>query len=180
MDGLFTILTIPLFPVFLLIGFLVMVFAGLLSLWQWLTTSKSDLQKQDILEAENRNKQWEPFISTNSIRIEQQLAGSLPWDSGDYLHLKSSPTISYLTDKLFGDWLLVDFGGVFLQKWNDARNINCDLVFIDCDTLKVTELQKSLPTKHWTTEKINPDEIKITFIGADNDLTYIVKRVEVT
>jgi hypothetical protein len=180
-DGLLTILTIPLFPTFLLIGLLVMVFAGLLSLWQRLTISKADLQKQkqEILETERQNKQWRVFTSTNHIQIQQQHAGSLPWDSGDYLYLKSNPTIPYLTDKIFGDWLLVEFGGVFLQKWNDTRNINCDLIFVDFGTLKVTELKKGLPTKHWTTEKINPDEIKFTFTTTDNNLTYIVKGTEV-
>lgn len=158
-----------------------MLFAGLLSLWQRLTISKDDYQKQkqDVLETESKSKQWGIFTSTSNVLIEQQLAGSLPWDSGNYLHLKSNPTISYLTNKLFGDWLLVDFGGVFLQKWNDTRNINCDLVFIDFDTLEVTVLQKSLPTKHWATEKVSPNEIKFTFTTADNDLTYIVKRTEV-
>ncbi|UKJ06950.1 hypothetical protein [Solitalea lacus] len=180
-DGLLSILTIPLYPIFLLFVLVVMLFAGLLSLWQRFTTSKEDLQKQkqEILEIENRNKQWNVFTSADSVLIEQQLAGSLPWDSGDYLNLKSNPPISYLTDKLFGDWLLVDFGGVFLQKWNDTQKINCDLVFIDFDTLKVTELETRLPTKHWTTEKLNPDEIKFTFTTADIDLTYIVKRTEV-
>jgi len=180
-DGLLTVLTIPLYPIILLFGLVVMVFAGLLSPWQRLTTSKEDIQKQkqDIRETESQSKKWSIFTSTNSVHIEQQLAGSLPWDSGDYLYLKSNPAISYLTDKLFGDWLLVDFGGVFLQKWNDTRNINCDLVFIDFDNLKVTVLQESLPTKHWTTEKINPDELRFTFTTADSDLTYIVKQTDV-
>jgi hypothetical protein len=180
-DGLLTILTIPLYPIILLFGLVVMILAGLLSLWQRLTTSKAELhkQKKDIIETETQSKKWGVFTSTNSVLIEQQLAGSLPWDSGDYLYLKSNPTISYLTDKLFGDWLLSDFGGVFIQKWNNTRNINCDLVFIDFDTLKVTVLQKGLPTKHWTTEKINPDEIKFTFTTVDNDLTYIVKQTDV-
>jgi hypothetical protein len=177
-DGLLTILTILLYPVILLFGVVILLFAGLFSIWQRLTTSRKDFkkEKQDILETENRKKQWCIFSSTNNVLIEKQLAGSLPWDSGEYLYLKSNPTISYLTDKLFGDWLLVDFGGVFLQKWNDTRNINCDLIFIDLDTLKVTVLQKKIPTKHWTTEKLSPDEIKFTFSTADNDLTYIVKQ----
>jgi hypothetical protein len=178
-DGLLTILTIPLYPVVLLFGLLVMFFAGLLSIWQRLTRSKDDLQKQKQDTLETESKQWSVFTSTNSIHIEQQLAGSLPWDSGDYLYLKSNPTVSYLTGKLFGGWLLADFGGVFLQKWNDTRNINCDLIFIDYNTLKVTELKTHIPTKHWTTEKLNPDEIKFTFTTADNDLTYIIKRTEV-
>lgn len=179
-DGLLIILTMPLYPVVFLFGLFVMFFAALFSLWQRLTTSKAEIQKQknDILETGSDSKQWGIFTSTSTVLIEQQLVGSLPWDSGSYLHLKSTPTISYLTNKLFGDWLLVDFGGVFLQKWNDTRNINCDLVFIEFTNLEVTVLQKSLPTKLWTTEKISLTEIKFTFTTEDNDLTYIVKRTE--
>jgi hypothetical protein len=84
-----------------------------------------------------------------------------------------------LTNKIFGNWLLIDFGGVFLQKWNDTRNINCDLVFVDFNTLRVRVLQKQVPTKHWATEKINPDEIKFTSTTAKSELIYIVKLTEV-
>ncbi len=180
-DRLLTFLIIPLYPIILLFGLLFMVFVGLLSLWQRLTTSQEDLQKQqqEMLEVERQNIQWSIFTSTNHVRIEQQLAGSLPWNSGDYLFLKSNPPIHYLANKLFGDWLLVEFNGVFLQKWNDTRNIDCDLIFIDFDTLQVTELQYKIPTKHWSTEKINADEIKFTFTTPDNDLTFIVSRTEI-
>jgi len=181
MDGLLTVTTILFYPIILLFGLLVMLFAGILSLWQRLTIRKENLKetKLDTVKSENKNKEWKIFTSTEHVLIEQKLAGSLPWDSDDYLYLRSNPTISYLTDNIFGDWLLVDFRGVFLQKWNDTRNINCDLVFIDFDTLNVSILQKNLPTKHWTTEKINADEIKFTFTTSDNDLTYIVSRTEV-
>ncbi|NBW28035.1 MAG: hypothetical protein EBR38_05650 [Flavobacteriaceae bacterium] len=83
-DGLLTILTIPLYPIILFFGLFVMIFSGLLSLWQKLTLSNVDLQKRDILEAETQIKKWNVFVSTNKIHIEQQLAGSLTWDSGDY------------------------------------------------------------------------------------------------
>ena len=180
-DGLLTVITILFYPIILLVGLLVMPLAGLLSLWQRLTLRKEVLQetKLDTVKSENKNKEWQVFTSTNHVLIEQKLAGSLPWNSGDYLYLRSNPTISYLTDNIFGDWLLVDFRGIFLQKWNDTRNINCDLVFIDFDTLKVSVLQKNLPTKHWKTEKTNANEIKFTFTTSDNDLTYIVKRTEI-
>jgi len=178
-DGLLTVITILFYPIILLFGLLFMLFAGILSLWQRLTIRKDNLQKTKLDTEKSENKQWQVFTSTNHVLIEQKLAGSLPWNSGDYLYLRSNPTISYLTDNIFGDWLLVDFRGIFLQKWNDTRNINCDLVFIDFDTLNVSVLQKNLPTKHWTTEKINADEIKFTFTTSDNDLTYIVKQTEI-
>ena len=180
-DGLLNVITILFYPIILLFGLLVMLFAGILSLWQRLTIKKDDLQKTklDTVKSENINKQWQVFTSTNHVLIEQKLAGSLPWNSGDYLYLRSNPTISYLTDNIFGDWLLVDFRGIFLQKWNDTRNINCDLIFIDFETLNVSILKENLPTKHWKTEKINADEIKFTFTTSDSDLTYIVSRTEV-
>ena len=147
LDGLLTVITILFYPIILLFGLFVVFLAGLLSLLQRLTLRKEVLQetKLDAVKSENKNKEWQVFTSTNHVLIEQKLAGSLPWNSGNYLHLRSNPTISYLTDNIFGDWLLVDFRGIFLQKWNDSRNINCDLVFIDFDTLNVSVLQKTCP-----------------------------------
>ncbi|MFZ4726125.1 MAG: hypothetical protein ACOYMD_11840 [Paludibacter sp.] len=180
-DGLLTVITILFYPIILLIGLFVMLLAGLLSLWQRLTIRNEVSQetKLNTVKTANNDKEWQVFTSTDYFLIEQKIAGTLPWDSGDYLYLRSNPTISYLTDNIFGDWLLIDFRGVFLQKWNDTQEINCDLAFIDFDTLNVSVLQKNLPTKHWTTEKINADEIKFTFTTSDNDLTYIVSRTEV-
>ncbi len=165
-DGLLTILTIPLYPILLLFGLLIMLFLGGIAIWQRVTTSEEDVQKekQAILEEESKRNQWTTFTSADNILINRQLAGSLPWDSGDYLHLKSEPPIAYLEDKLFGDWLLVGFGGVFLQRWNDPRKINCDLIFIDYSTLKVTEIKVGLPTKNWTAERLNAEEIRFSLV----------------
>ncbi len=133
-------------------------------------------EKLKKVESESENKQWSVFTMTPHVKIDKQVAGSLPWDSGDYYYLKSNPEIEYFKNKLFGEWNLMDFDGVFLQKWNDTRNINCDLAFIDFDTLKVTELKTNISTKHWETEKINENEIKFTFSTSDSDLIYIIDR----
>jgi hypothetical protein len=176
-DRLLKILAIPLYPIILVLGLLLMVFVGIISLWQRLTAKRKKLQKQvDEIQGIGVNKLWTVFTSTDDIFIERKLAGTLPWDGGDYLYLKSNPTIPYLTDKIFGDWLVVAFDGVFLQKWNHTRNINCDLVFIDFRTLQVTELKNGLPTRHWTAKKTNSDEIEFTFTTEGDDLTYIVRR----
>ena len=174
-DGL---LVFILYPLVLVFGLLAMCFVGLLSFWQNVTSSKKELQEVEEMKLEitNENKQWSIFTTAPNVAIEKQLAGRLPWDSGDYFYLKSRPEIEYLNNRLFGDWLLVAFGGVFLQKWNDTRNINCDLAFIDLDTLKVTELKANIPTKHWETEKINENEIKFTFSTSNSDMVYIINR----
>lgn len=176
----FTILSIPLYLLVIVLGLFIMVFAGLSSLFQRLTTSTQDLQQQrrNIVETEEQSEPWSIFTSADDVLIEQQLAGSLPWNSGDYVYLKSTPTIPYLTDKIFGYWLLVQFGGLFLQKWNHPRNINCDLVFIDFTTLKVVELQKGLPTKDWVAKKVRDDELKFTFRTSGGELTYTVRRTD--
>jgi hypothetical protein len=89
-------------------------------------------------------EQWSIFITLDNLNIIKQLAGSLRWDSGDYFNLESDPEIPYLEDKYFGDWFIADFGGVFLQKWNYPGIVDCDLIFIDNDSLKVVELQKNI------------------------------------
>lgn len=167
---------------FLVFGLFILVAIGLFLLFQRLTTSTQDLQqqRQNLVETEEQSEPWSIFTSADGVLIEQQLAGSLPWNSGDYVYLQSTPTIPYLTDKIFGYWLLVQFGGLFLQKWNHPRNINCDLVFIDFTTLKVVELQKGLPTKEWTTEKVHDDELKFTFRISGGELTYTVRRTDLT
>jgi hypothetical protein len=171
-----SLLVFFLYPLVLVFGLLAMCFVGLLSFWQKLTNSKKELQEAEEMKFKitNESKHWSIFTMMPNVAIEKQLAGSLPWDSGDYFYLKSSPEIEYLNNKLFGDWLLVASGGVFLQRWNDTENINCDLAFIDLDTLKVTELKTDIPTKHWETEKVNENEIKFTFSTLKADLVYII------
>ena len=152
--------------------------AGIISMWQWITTSKEELkkQKQEILEFENQRKEWRNFVSTDKVIVEKQIVGSLPWDSGDYLHLKSVPRIFELENQIFGDWMLLDFGGVFLQRWSNKSYPFCDLLFFDINTLKIKVLLEQLPTKEWKTEKLNQDKIKFTFTTAENETTYIVER----
>src|SRR4051812_49415776 len=104
------------------------------------------------------NEQWSIFFTSPGLTVERKLAGELPWDSGDYLYLRATPEIAYLTNKIFGDWSLIDLGGVFLQKWNHARNINCDLIFLDISSSSVIELKANIPAKDWSTEKLNEDE----------------------
>jgi len=116
-DALRNILMLLLFPIILAIGLIIMFFAGLFSLGQRLTISKKDRQ---IAESNEKitfelQQQWSAFTSVDDLAIQKQFAGSLPWDSGDYFYLYSRPEIAYFEDKLFGDWLYVEFNGVFLQ-----------------------------------------------------------------
>jgi len=103
----------------------------------------------------------------------------LPWDSGECFYLDSDPEIPYLYDKYFGDWLIVDFDGVFLQKWNNILGTYCDLVFIDADTLEVIEFKKNIPSKNWVNEKTSSGEIKFTFKTIGIDITYMISRAEI-
>jgi hypothetical protein len=158
-----------------------MLVAGLYSVWQHLnTTSKAVLggESQEPNKIENHDAEWKIFMSSKYIKIDQQFAGSLPWDSGDYVHLKSNPVIPYLDNKIFGDWFLIDFGGVFLQKWNDTRNISCDLIFIDFDGFSATELKSCLPTKDWESEKLSTGEVKFTFLTSDAEVVYLVEQID--
>ena len=113
-DALRNILMLLLFPIILAIGLIIMFFAGLLSLGQRLTSGKKDrqIEKDNEIERLKLQNQWSIFVSVDDLSIQKQFAGSLPWDSGDYFYLYSQPEIAYFEDKLFGDWLYVEFSGV--------------------------------------------------------------------
>lgn len=129
---------------------------------------------------ERLKTQWGFFYKNDKVKIEEQLAGSLPRDSGDYLYLRSTPSIPYLSQKIFGDWFLVDFEGIFLQKWNNTNDLNCDLIFIEFDTLNASVIKNKIPSKAWTTEKLNKSEIKFTFMTENEDLVFLVTQKELS
>ncbi|MDN3582124.1 hypothetical protein [Mucilaginibacter flavus] len=171
-------MAILLYPIIVLFGIVVMLFVVPLSIWQKLTTSKAqklENKKAEALQIEKEN-QWSVFFENQTFTIHQKIAGSLPWGSGDYIHLHSTPTIPYFDGKIWGEWFLVDFGGIFLQRWNHERNIDCDLVYISFDTLEVNLLKQNIPTKHWNTQKSDENEIEFTFSTNNSDITYAVQR----
>ncbi|MCB0541521.1 MAG: hypothetical protein KDE33_28705, partial [Bacteroidetes bacterium] len=55
------------------------------------------------------------------------------------------------------------FGGVFLQKWHDIRNINCDLLFIDFETKEIITLLENIPTRFWSAKIKKQNEIEFEF-----------------
>jgi len=59
-------------PIIILVGLAIMLFAMLLSLWQRLTGSKGDRQKQK--QQELKKEQWAYFTSVNDLEIEKNLA----------------------------------------------------------------------------------------------------------
>ncbi|MDP4268813.1 MAG: hypothetical protein Q8909_01670 [Bacteroidota bacterium] len=174
-----SILTIPLYVVIIPISILVLVFIGLVSFLQRLTSTKENINRSDKFNSETDIEKWSTFTSTKEIIIKQKPAGSLPWNSGDYLYLKSEPEITYLNDKYFGDWLLVDFEGIFLQKWNSIEKITCDLIFIDYKSYDVIILKENIPSRFWKTEKLHSEQIQFTFTTTENELNYIVHIKEI-
>jgi len=180
-EVLLKVCTILLFPVLLLVGLLIMLFAAVISLWQQLTISKDEQQKRREEETTMLalKQQWSIFTILNEITIKKQFAGSLPWDSGDYFCLESDPEIFYLQDKYFGDWFVIDFGGVFLQKWNYPGIVNCDLVFIDSTSLRVIELQKHILSKSWSSVKTDSNEIRFEFLLGNSSSIYEIGLEEI-
>jgi hypothetical protein len=180
LNGLYKVLAIVLFPLILVVGLIIILFAGLLSIWQTITSTKEEREKnkQEKIRLEGLKTNWGFFYKNDKVKIEEQLAGSLPRDSGDYLHLRSTPTIPYLTQKIFGDWFLVDFDGIFLQKWNNTNDINCDLIFVEFASLNVAVIKAKIPSKDWTTEKLDKNEIKFTFMTENEDLIFLVTQQE--
>jgi len=155
-DVFLNILIIIMYPLILIGGLLVMAVAWLLSLFQ------KPINKPDIQTIANADE-WRIFLTDPKVTLYQKFEGSLPWDSGDYLQIKSDPEIEILKDKLFGDWCFKAFNGIFLQQWHDKKALNCSLIFIDAN-LKVTEVKDNIQGKNWTARIINDAEAEFTFI----------------
>jgi len=180
-DALRNILMLLLFPIILAIGLIIMFFASLLSFWQRLTTSKKDrqIEKENEIERLKLQNHWSIFALVDELVIQRKFGGSLPWDSGDYLNLYSDPKIPYLEYKPFGDWLYVEFNGVFLQRWSDNTATTCNLVFIDAESLQVIELLQDIPTRNWIVKKTDLNILEFTFETEQAKSTYSVDLKEI-
>lgn len=180
-DALRNILTLLLFPIILVVGLVVMFLVGLLSFWQRLTTSKKEQQLETENEAKRLElqKQWSVFTTVNNLVINNQFGGSLPWDSGNYFYLKSEPKISYLDNKIFGDWFYTEFDCVFLQQWNDTTGSSCDLIFIDTISLRVFELMNDIPSRWWTAKKLDTEAVEFNFTTAQYESAFILDLQEI-
>lgn len=115
---------------------------------------------------------WSVFIDNPKIEINKCLAGSLPWDSGYYYFFNSSPNIEYFHGKMFEDWFLLKFDGIFLKRWLNNPGLESDLIFLDLVTYKIHELKK-WRTRSWSVIT-SPDEIQFYFKRPEEITTFIV------
>lgn len=143
-----------------------------------MTKEEEEKIRQIKVREKSLKDRWSFFYKNERLKIEEQIAGSLPHDSGDYLRLRSFPEIEYLNNKIFGDWFLIQFDGIFLQRWNNERRIICDLVFIDFEGLNVSIIKTGIPTKVWKTEKVSESEVKFSFLSENEEVIYLVRQTE--
>ena len=111
--------------------------------------------------------EWGIFFQTHNLFIYHRFAGTLPWDSSDYMYFKTYPEITFFNGKLFGDWQFIAFNGLFLQQWHDTKATTCSLLFFDLETHTVTQVKNNLPTKNWTAQLINGQEAQFTCTGTN-------------
>lgn len=138
--------------------------------------SRKNKLKSRAFSSSKGNNQWSLLYGRGTISVEQSLAGTLPWNSGDYLYLRSTPPILFLENKIFGDWCHYAFYGLFLQQWHHERDISCSLVFINFATLEVIVVKDSILTKDWAVASVDEQTITFTFINHNHSEEYTVTR----
>jgi len=149
-NGLLEVLSVILYPFIIVGGLLVMVFALLLSIYQRLTTTKSNRQADKFVNLQDKamEKPWEILTETNKIKLYQQYCGEIRFGP-IYLKLKSSPTIETLSGKIFGTWFFCYQNGIFLQQWNSTDKANSNLIFVDTDTFDTKIIRENIPSVLW-------------------------------
>src|SRR5437763_1594171 len=76
-NGLLQILSVILYPIALLVGLFIMLFAIIVSIFQWFTSTKAqrDADKINDEQAKTIEKQWTLLTEQNGIKLYQQYAG---------------------------------------------------------------------------------------------------------
>lgn len=149
LNGLLTFLTIIFFPIILVVGLLLMIFAGILSFFQKLIMSKDEKEKMNFdLKTNTHNDQWTIWTTINGLKIFQKFEGEIRFGPA-YFALKSDPTIRGLQGDRFGDWFFQYQNGIFLQKWNSIDRPNTNLLFVDSDTRETLTIEKNIPSVLW-------------------------------
>ena len=170
-SGLLSILSVVLYPIILLIGLLIILFASIASLFQRPSESKENLldKEQTLIEP------WSILTAQENLKIFSKFAGEVRFGPA-YLHLKFEPAIPFLTDQVFGDWFFHFDNMLFLQQWNSTDQPNTNLVGIDTLTFDSNVLIQNIPSVLWDIVETSADDLQLTCDTGTEILKYSIKR----
>lgn len=170
LNAILNLLMLVLYPLIITIGIVIMLFSGIISLFQRLT-AKTDFE---IEPEPTEIEQWNILTNINGLNIYQKYVGEIRFGPA-YLNLKSEPKIDYLESKLFGDWFFTYSNGVLLQQWNSTEKPNSNLIFIGIDNLTVLVLEKNIPSVLWKIVETKDKDLELNCDTGKEILTYKIE-----
>ncbi|EJF10135.1 hypothetical protein [Pontibacter sp. BAB1700] len=161
LNPLLTIANLAIYPIIVIGGLIIMLFAGLLSFFQRLTMTKEEKEQMKVLFAGgSAAEQWTVWKEVNGLKLYQKYNGEVRFGPAYFL-LKSEPFIYGLSDKVYGDWFFQYGEGLFLQQWNSIDTPNTNLLFINSETLELSIIEKNVPSVLWEMVKIDNKSVQL-------------------
>ena len=171
MNGILRILMFILYPIFLIVGIIIMAIFGVFAFFQRLFSK----HKTELETPSTEIEKWHIFTRFNGINIYQKYISQTRFGPA-YLNLKSEPEIEFLKNKLFGDWFFIYSNGILLQQWDSTKKPNTNLIFIEADNLEVQVLKKNIPSINW---KIVETKDKTLKLNCDTGKEILIYKVEI-
>ena len=167
-----TFLIIITFPLILGAGLVILFFVFLFSSFQKLKARKQ--QPKSLPRDAEDITPWLIIATSETLKVYGKYAGEIRFGPV-YVHLKSTPEIHFLQDKIFGDWSFCYNNCIFLQKWNSLDKPNTHLIAIDVITLEVAVLLQNIPAVQWQMEVKLPNNLQLICNTENETLIYSVQ-----
>lgn len=148
----YKILIIICYPFLLIFGLIVMLFAGIISIFQ----------KKEVEEkmTENTMEKWTFLAEYKNAKIFKKYLHEIRFGPA-YFELKSEPENLNLNNKIFGDWFYQSENLIFLQQWNSTEKPNTNLLLFNTETNELKIIEKNLDSVLWEMKSENEENLNL-------------------
>ncbi|MDY3343970.1 hypothetical protein PG326_01690 [Riemerella anatipestifer] len=163
----YKILLIIIYPFLLILGLIVMLFAGLISLFQ-----KKSIEENST---KNSSEEWLFFAEYKNVRILKKYLNEIRFGP-EYFELKSEPENIDFKNKIFGDWFYKNKNMIFLQQWNSTDKPNTNLLVFDAEKNVLKIVKENIDSVLWEAKNENEENFNLVCNTGYEINTYRVKK----
>lgn len=161
------ILLIIIYPFLLIFGLIVMLFAGIISLFQKKVT------KENLTE--NITEKWTFFTEYKNVKILKKYLHEIRFGPA-YFELKSEPENLNFKNKIFGDWFYKNENLIFLQQWNSTEKPNTNLLLFNAETNELKIIEENIDSVLWDIKNEDKENLNLICNTGYEINTYRIKK----
>ena len=164
---LYKILIIIIYPFLLIFGFVIMLFAAVISLFQ----------KKEVKTKPTNNliEKWTFFVEFKNVKILKMYLNEIRFGPA-YFELKSDSENQQFKDKIFGDWFYKNENLIFLQQWNSTKKPNCNLLLFNAETNELKIIEENIDSVLWDIKNEDKENLNLICNTGYEINTYRIKK----